>query len=112
MQVALSSIQGYRDEILKEADYLLLGCWTQGLIFFLQHPEKIWVDFARILPVNLKSKIILFTTYKVLAGSMFKKMYTQLNDNYNFSFIELKSRTGSLSEVDKISLDKLIDEAA
>lgn len=110
--VALSSIQEYKDEILEEADYLLLGCWTQGLIFFLQHPDKIWVDFARFLPDNLKSRIILFTTYKVLTGSMFKKMYTKLNDNYNFSFIELKSRNGSLSEFDKISLDKLIDEAA
>ena len=112
VEVVISSIREYKDEILEKADFLLLGCWTQGLIFFLQHPEKVWVDFARILPDNLKSRIILFTTYKVLAGSMFKKMYTQLNDNYNFSFIELKSRTGSLSEFDKISLDKLIGEAA
>jgi len=112
MEVALSSIREYKDEILEEADYLLLGCWTQGLIFFLQHPDKVWVDFAKILPDNLKSRIILFTTYKVLTGSMFKKMCTHLNDNYNFSFIELKSRTGSLSEVDKNSLDKLIDKAA
>jgi flavodoxin len=112
MEVALSSIREYKDEILEESDYLLLGCWTQGLILFLQHPEKVWVDFVKILPVNLKSRIILFTTYKVLTGSMFKKMYTHLNDNYNFSFIELKSRNGSLSAVDKISLDKLVDEAA
>ena len=112
MEVSISSIREYRDEILEEADYLLLGCWTQGLIFFLQHPEKIWIDFARILPVNLKSRIILFTTYKVLTGSMFKRMYTHLDDHYNFSCIELKSRTGSLSELDKISLDKLIEEAA
>jgi flavodoxin len=112
MEVALASIQEYKDEILEEADYMLLGCWTQGLIFFLQHPEKIWVDFARILPDNLKSRIILFTTYKVLTGSMFKRMYTHLDDHYNFSFIELKSRDGSLSDLDKISLDKIFDEAA
>jgi len=112
VEVSISSILEYRDEILEEADYLLLGCWTQGLIFFLQHPEKLWVDFAKILPDDLKSRIILFTTYKVLTGSMFKRMYSHLHNHYNFSFIELKSRTGSLSEVDKISLDELIDEAA
>ena len=112
MEVALSSVQEYKDGILEDADYLLLGCWTQGLIFFLQHPEKIWIDFTRILPDKLKSRIILFTTYKVLTGSMFRKMHAHLNNNYNFSFVEFKSRTGSLSGPDKISLDKIIDNAA
>lgn len=112
MEIELSSIREYRNEILEDADYLLLGCWTQGLIFFLQHPDKIWVDFARNLPDNLKSRIILFTTYKVLTGTMFRKMYTQLNSKYSFSFIELKSRSGSLSEMDKISLHTIIDNAA
>ena len=111
-EVALSSIHEYKDEILQDADYLLLGCWTQGLIFFLQHPEKAWVNFAKLLPENMKSRIILFTTYKVLTGSMFREMHKHLNANYNFSVVELKSRTGSLSESDKISLDKLIGEAA
>lgn len=112
LEIELSSIQEYRNEVLENADYMFFGCWTHGLIFLLQHPEKIWVDFAKSLSDNLKSRIILFKTYKVLTGTMFRKMFNQLNGKYNFSFIELKSRSGSLSKMDKTLIHKLINNAA
>ena len=50
LEVTTLSIQEYNAEILDHIDYLLLGCWTSGLMFFLQHPEKAWNDFAAGLP--------------------------------------------------------------
>lgn len=108
-EVALTSIQEYKDEVLEQTDYLFLGCWTQGLLFFLQHPEKEWIDFAEKLPDIPKPKVALFTTYKILTGSMFRNMRNHLKENINITFTELKSRNGILSETDKKTLDDLIN---
>jgi hypothetical protein len=74
----------------------------------LQHPEKIWVDFAAKLPSMPEVKVALFTTYKILTGSMFRNMYKQLTGKFAPPSLELKSRNGSLSEKDKQSLDNFI----
>jgi len=108
-EVVVLSIEEYTNDKLNHADYLLLGCWTSGLMFFLQHPEKIWIDFATKLPNPLKPKIALFTTYKILTGSMFKKMHMHLNGLIGASFTAIKSRNGVLSESDKKVLDKFIN---
>jgi flavodoxin len=99
------SIQEYSDEVLENADYLLLGCWTSGLMFFFQRPDKHWKNFATKLPNPIKAKTALFTTYKLLTGSMFRKMCRQLNGSVNAPLTELKSLNGSLSENDKEILD-------
>jgi flavodoxin len=109
LEVIILSIQEYKTEILNNVDYLLLGCWTSGLILFLQHPEKNWNDFATKLPNLIKSKTALFTTYKVLTGSMFNKMRKQLNGRIDSCLTELKSRNGMLSERDKIVLDNFVN---
>ena len=98
-------IQQYDDAILDDIDYLLLGCWTNGLFFFFQHPDKAWNEFAAKLPNPIKPKTALFTTYKLLTGTMFKNMSRQLNGSLNASLTELKSRNGTLSENDKEILD-------
>lgn len=85
---------------LQNADYLLLGCWTSGLMIFLQHPEKEWVEFANKVDVGSK-KLGLFTTYKLATGSMFRKMTQKLNINGNGPEIMFKSRNGSLSDQQK-----------
>lgn len=54
------------------------------------------------------SKLAMFTTYKLLTGSMFRNMNRQLNGNVNASLTELKSRNGALSESDKKILDNFI----
>ncbi|MCF8363831.1 MAG: flavodoxin domain-containing protein [Prolixibacteraceae bacterium] len=108
IEANVMSIQEYSDEVLENADYLLLGCWTSGLMFFLQHPDKDWKAFASKLPHPIKAKTALFTTYKLLTGSMFRNMNRQLNGNVNASLTELKSRNGALSESDKKILDNFI----
>jgi flavodoxin len=108
IEVVILSIQEYKDEILINANYLLLGCWTSGLMLFLQHPEKVWKDFAKKLPNTIKSKTALFTTYKMLTGSMFKNMRKLLNGRIDSCLTEIKSRNGMLSESDKIVLNSFV----
>jgi flavodoxin len=108
IEPGISSIQEYSVEMLDNADYLLLGCWTSGLMLFLQHPEKVWKDFAAKLPKSLKSKTAFFTTYKLLTGSMFKNMLKELDGKTTLPVTELKSRNGNLSVGDKAALDTFI----
>jgi len=104
----VASIQGYSEDILNDADYVFFGCWTNGLMVILQHPEKIWVEFVTDLPSKPNAKVALFTTYKILTGSMFRNMYKHLKGNFAAPSLELKSRNGSLSEEDKQALENLI----
>jgi flavodoxin len=105
----MSSIKYFNDKMLENVDFLFLGCWTSGLFFFLQHPEKEWIEFAEKLNVNGKAKIALFTTYKLLTGSMFKNMKKHIKGEVQFSSVQLKSKHGELSESDKSELDKFVN---
>jgi len=109
IDVRLSSTQIFKGEILNNADYVFLGCWTNGLLVMLQHPEKEWGDFAAKLPSMPDVKVGLFTTYKILTGSMFRNMYKQLKGNFAAPSLELKSRNGFLSAADKAKLDSIIN---
>jgi flavodoxin len=104
----VASIQDYSEDMLSDVDYVFFGCWTNGLMVILQHPEKIWVEFAANLPSKPDTKIALFTTYKILTGSMFRNMSKQLKGKFAAPSLELKSRNGSLSEIDKQALENLI----
>jgi len=108
LDTQVASIQAYSEDMLNNVDYVLFGCWTSGLMVILQHPEKIWVDFAAKLPSMPGVKVALFTTYKVLTGSMFRNMYKQLKGKFATPSLELKSRNGSLSEKDKQALENFI----
>ncbi|HEY5495913.1 MAG TPA: flavodoxin domain-containing protein, partial [Candidatus Limnocylindrales bacterium] len=33
-------------QALSDVDFLLLGCWTSGLMIVRQHPDQPWIDFA------------------------------------------------------------------
>lgn len=109
ISVRLSSTQVFKEEILNDADYVFLGCWTSGLMVLLQHPEKAWVDFAAKLPSMPDVKVALFTTYKILTGSMFRNMYDHIKEKFSAPSLELKSRNGSLSAADKEKLDSLVE---
>lgn len=108
LDAQVSSIQAYEAEQLNGADFILLGCWTSGLICIFQRPEKVWEDFAAQLPSKPDAKLALFTTYKTLTGSMFRNMYKHLMDNFALPALELKSRNGLLSEKNKKALDSFI----
>jgi len=90
------------------ADYLLLGCWTSGAIVVLQHPERIWVAFARRLPDLAGTKIGLFATYTIATGSMFRGMRRRPSCDPADIQLELKSRDGELSESHRASLDRFL----
>jgi flavodoxin len=108
LDTQVTSIQAYSEDMLNNVDYVLFGCWTNGLMVILQHPEKKWGDFAAKLPSMPDVKVALFTTYKILTGSMFRNMYKQLKGKFATPSLELKSRNGSLSEEDKQALKNFI----
>ena len=108
ISIRISSIQAFQGNLLSDSDFVFLGCWTNGLMFILQHPDREWKDFAAKLPSIPDVKVALFTTYKILTGSMFRNMYKQLTGKFATPSLELKSRNGALSEKDKQALDNLI----
>jgi sulfite reductase alpha subunit-like flavoprotein len=95
---------------LANVDYLLLGCWTNGLFVILQHPDQPWLAFARDLPPITRARLGLFTTYQLLTGSMFAKMRAALEGKVPPISLELKSRTSRLSEGDRRALDRFLAE--
>lgn len=101
-------VKEYRDSLLENTDFLLLGCWTKGLMVIFQKPDKIWSDFAQKISVPKNTKVALFATFKIRTGSMFKNMAKDLNHAGNLSFPKIKSRDGKLSEKDKTVLDEFI----
>ena len=108
ISIRISSIQAFQGNLLSDSDFVFLGSWTNGLMFILQHPDREWKDFAAKLPSVPDVKVALFTTYKILTGSMFRNMYKQLKGKFAPPSLELKSRNGSLSEKDKQALENLI----
>lgn len=105
------SIQDFKEEMISDADYILLGCWTSGHIFFNQHPEKVWVNFAKRIPEMPQAKTAFFTTYKFRTGSMFRNMYKSIKDRLNMPTVELKSKNGVLTGNDKVALEALVADA-
>ncbi len=102
------SVSDYKNGILEQSDYVLLGCWTAGFMLLFQHPDKIWKRFAQNLPGLGGKKVALFTTYKIATGSMFKCMRKHLaNEGVDLS-VELKSKKGDLSVENKAILDKFL----
>jgi flavodoxin len=98
----IGSIDEIDDLDLFSYDYFFLGCWTSGLLFFLQRPEKLWIDFVQKLPVLHGERTILFTTYKLRTGSMFNEMRKHLRLSGDSDKIyELKSRNGLLNQRNK-----------
>jgi flavodoxin len=104
------SIDEFRKEALTGIDYLFLGCWTSGLMILLQHPDQLWVKFADSLPEIKGMKIVLFTTYKLATGSMFKKMKAHIKCEPTDIVLELKSRNGKLLDANAVLLKNSIAE--
>ena len=98
IETKVISIDEFDKKDLNEVDFLFLGCWTHGHLIFNQHPDKYWINFANGLPTINDKMIVLFTTYKVATGSMFRKMKERLKCDSKFIKLELKSRNGRLDE--------------
>jgi flavodoxin len=108
IEAKLIPIESFESGLVKNVDTVFLGCWTSGLMIMLQHPDKIWAEFANRLPDLKEKTVILFTTYKLATGNMFRKMEKLLTGKLSDIKAELKSKKGKLSEIDKIVLDDLI----
>lgn len=107
VSVRLSSISDFNREKLADADMLLLGCWTSGWFFFNQHPHKHWVEFAKTLrDSDISGRLLLFSTYKIRTGSMFRRMEKALG--VKSRTIRLQSKTGFLSTEDKQAIDSYL----
>lgn len=104
---------------LRDADYVFLGAWTNGLFVVAQHPDEPWVAFVRAMPPLFATatdgergrgrgrgpRVALFTTYRLLTGSMFARMRSCLGDKAGPVELELSSRDGRLSEAQRRQLD-------
>ena len=77
---------------------MFLSCLAHGYLIFNQHPDKDWVEFAGKQPTIDNKRIVLFTTYKVATGSMFRKMKERLKCDSKCIKLELKSRNGFLKD--------------
>jgi len=96
-------------EPVENTDTIFLGCWTSGLFFFLQKPERVWVQYLKQMPELKNKEIVLFTTYKILTGSMFREMARHLPSGTKVSMVKLKSRNGKLTDSNRQLLRFLTD---
>ncbi len=103
------SVYDVQPEDFAGTDMVLLGCWTHGLFFIFQHPDKTWREYAAAFPDLKGRKVGFFTTYKTATGSMFRRMYKNLKDRLSEPVtLQLKSRNGKLSDKNKVMIDEFI----
>jgi flavodoxin len=105
IETEVMSIEEYTRRENGSFDYLFLGCWTKGLMVLAQHPDKQWKQFAMTLQIPEETQVILFTTYKIATGSMFRKMRKCLNGYSKHKILEIKSKDGNLSDSNAYLLD-------
>ncbi|HEY3335303.1 MAG TPA: flavodoxin domain-containing protein [Candidatus Limnocylindrales bacterium] len=91
---------------LATADLVLLGCWTSGLFVIAQHPDEPWLAFVRDLPPLPNARVGLFTTYKLVTGSMFPRMRAALGGRTPHVDLELKVRGAHLTDAGRAALDR------
>jgi flavodoxin len=103
-----SSIADCDPATLAGTDLALLGCWTNGWFVLHQHPDAPWSGWARDLPPLGGAKVVLFTTYKLVTGSMFARMRAELGHAGADVRLELKSRDGTLADGDRRELERLV----
>jgi flavodoxin len=104
------SIDEYKLDLLQDVSHVLLGCWTNGLFFFAQHPDKAWIQFAQKINLPDGIRVGLFTTYILTTGSMFRVMKKYISRKADMSVPEWKSKNSRLSESDKESITRFIAE--
>ncbi len=108
IQVVVASVGDADPRELATVDLVLLGCWTNGLMVVLQHPDQPWIDFVREIPPLAGPRVGLFVTYRILTGSMFRRMRDELAGKAGPISLELKSRSGTLSAAGREALDRFV----
>jgi flavodoxin len=108
-QVIVKSFADVDEKEISASDKIIMGCWTSGLFLFAQHPEKEWVNLSDKITSSPK-RAILFTTYKLATGSMFRNMEKYLVPKGFQIESALKSKNGLLSESNKERLNEFIEK--
>ncbi len=104
-------INEFQEEMTEDIDYVLLGCWTKGLMVILQKPDNEWTNFVKSINLPDSSSVALFATYKIRTGSMFRNMSKPLTKENDNNIPKLKSKDGKLSETDCAILDEFVGAA-
>lgn len=107
--ISLCATDDYTEDKIEGCDLLVTGCWTSGWFIINQYPNSLWQKFAYKLPPELPPHLILFTTYKIRTGSMFRNMKKCLNLKNIVATDTMESKTGMLTETEKKVLDKYAD---
>lgn len=104
----VTSVESCQETDLSSYDYIFLGCWTKGLMFFAQHPDAQWQQFVKSLRLPAHAKIAMFTTYKILTGSMFSNMNKCIPENHPENVLQIKSRNSTLPANMSLKIDDFI----
>jgi flavodoxin len=107
VETSVASVGEADQAAVGAADIVLLGCWTDGLMVVGQHPDQPWIDFVKALPDLSGTRVGLFTTYKILTGSMFGRMRRELGGRVGPE-LELKSRDGELTAGHREALARFV----
>ncbi len=109
ISVSLCALSDFDKSKLSDSDYMLLGCWTCGLFILGQHPHQAWKEKSKELAGFIHpERLLLFTTYKIRTGSMFSNMKRALDIPPSTKTATLKSKTGRLTDEDKMILSNFI----
>ena len=76
--VILKSMEETTAQDIGQCDLLFLGGHTAGKYVFGQKPDSEWVNFAQRLPTVAARKTILFTSYDIATGKVFRHMKQHL----------------------------------
>jgi len=104
----VGSIDSYDRDYLQEAELVLLGCWTSGLMIIAQHPDRSWQYFARSMAPVRGKRVALFTTYMLATGSMFRQMEKRLAGKIDTPVARIRSKGRDLNEEHRETLRELI----
>lgn len=92
------SVFDYKPENLYNVTHLFLGCWTRGRFLMGQRPQKEWIQVVENIDCSKFRHVVLFTTYNIATGIMYKSMIEHIHPKPQKVLPFLKSRRGKLSE--------------
>jgi len=97
VEVITKDIEKTTHSDLENCDILYMGSWTNGRFLFNQKPAHEWVNFAEKLPKADNKKTVLFTTYSLKTGSMFRNMKKYILPKGYKVIGSMKSRNGKMN---------------
>ncbi|MER3452682.1 MAG: hypothetical protein C4344_03125 [Acidimicrobiia bacterium] len=83
-------------QALKEADLVVVGTWTDGIVFFGQGPGR--AERLRRLPVMYGKRCVVYCTYAIDPGHTLEKLADILRDRGADVVGGLAIRRGALEE--------------